>query len=343
MPVNKYSFIRYRALDKCLRDHSHRYYISDLVDACNAALDSYNGASVSERQVRADMAFMQREAGGGAPIEKLMDGHRAYYRYSDPDYSILNLPMSQGEFNQLSSTIQMLGRFKGLPDNSWMEATLYRLQSTFNIDNTNPSWVRFSQNEELEGLRHFSRLFEAISKCIVLRIDYHKFGSDSWSREIHPYQLRQYNNRWFLVGYEENQSKGLPLVVLPLDRIDTIQECEDKEFKPFVGDIEKPFEDIVGVSLMFGVSRVHILIRAYRPTADYIKTKPIHHSQQIKDVTDEYIDFSLDLIPNYEFETIMLTYADNCEILEPSTLREKISERAALIEKMQKNCISSKE
>ena len=94
---------------------------------------------------------------------------------------------------------------------------------------------------------------------------------------------------------------------------------------------------------MFGVSRVHILIRAYRPTADYIKTKPIHHSQQIIDITDEYIDFSLDLIPNYEFETIMLTYADNCEILEPSTLREKISERAALIEKMQKKCISSKE
>lgn len=159
--------------------------------------------------------------------------------------------MTQDEFTQLSSTIQMLGRFKGLPDNSWMEATLYRLQSTFNIDNTNPSWVRFSQNEELEGLRYFSRLFEAISKGIVLRIDYHKFGTDSWSREIHPYQLRQYNNRWFLVGYEENQSKGLPLVVLPLDR-------------------------------------------------------------------------SLYLIPNYEFETIMLTYADNCEILEPSSLRDNI-------------------
>lgn len=343
MPINKYSFIRYRALDKCLRDQRRRYYMSDLVDACNAALENYNGSSVSERQVRSDMAFMQREAGGNAPIERCMDGHRAYYRYSDPDFSILNLPMSQEEFDQLSSTIQMLGRFKGLPDNSWMEATLYRLQSTFNIDNTSPSWVRFSQNEDLEGLRHFSRLYDAISQRTVLKIEYHKFGTESWTRVIHPYQLRQYNNRWFLVGYEENQSKGLPLVVLPLDRIDTIQECADKDFKPFSGDIEKPFEDIVGVSLMFGNTRVHIIIRAYRPTADYIKTKPIHHSQQILDITDDHIDFSLDLIPNYEFETLMLTYADNCEILEPSTLREKISERAALIEKMQKKCISLKE
>ena len=123
--------------------------------------------------------------------------------------------------------------------------------------------------------------------------------------------------------------------MLPLDRIDTVQECEDTEFIPYAGDIEKPFEDIVGVSLMFGCPRVHIIIRAYRPTADYIKTKPIHHSQQIIDVTAEYIDFSLYLIPNYEFETIMLTYADNCEILEPSSLREKISERAEKIKKMQ--------
>ena len=335
MPVNKFASIRYRTLDKCLRDHRRRYYISDLVDACNEALENYNGSSVSERQVRADIAFMQREAGGNAPIERIMDGHRAYYRYSDPDYSILNLPMTQEEFNQLSSTIQMLSRFKGLPDNSWMEATLYRLQSTFNIDNTNPSWVRFSQNEELEGLRHFSRLFEAISKGIVLRIDYHKFGFDSWSREIHPYQLRQYNNRWFLVGYEAKVADRLPLVVLPLDRIECISEMQDVEYIPYNGDIEEPFKDVVGVSLMFGESRVHIIIRAYRPTAYYIKTKPIHHSQHILDITEDYIDFGLDLIPNYEFETIILSYADYCEIIEPSPLREKIAERAKKIQKMQ--------
>ena len=40
------------------------------------------------------------------------------------------------------------------------------------------------------------------------------------------------------------------MVVLPLDRIDTVQECEDTEFIPYAGDIEKPFEDIVGVSLI---------------------------------------------------------------------------------------------
>ena len=343
MPINKLASIRYRVLDKCLRDHRRRYYITDLVDACNEALENFNGSSVSERQVRADIAFMQREAGGNAPIEKRMDGHWAYYRYSDPNFSILKLPMSQDEFDQLSNTIQMLGRFKGLPDNSWMEATLCRLKSTFNIHNTQTSWVHFSQNEDLEGLRHFSRLYDAISQNIVLGVRYHRFGSESWMREIHPYQLRQFNNRWFLVGYEENVSDRLPLVVLPLDRIENVIEKQDVQFIPFKGDIEQPFRDIVGVSLKFGESRVHILIRAYRPTADYIKTKPIHHSQQIIDVTDEYIDFSLDRIPNYEFETIMLTYADNCEILEPSTLREKISERAALIEKMQKKCITLKE
>lgn len=337
MPVNKLASVRYRALDKCLRDHRRRYYISDLVDACNEALENFNGSSVSERQVRADLAFIQREAGGNAPIERRMDGHRAFYRYSDPDFSILNLPMSQDEFDQLSNTIQMLGRFKGLPDNSWMETTLYRLKSTFNIDDSQASWVHFSQNEDLEGLRHFSRLYDAISHSTVLGITYHKFGSESWTREIHPYQLRQFNNRWFLVGYEEIVSDRLPLVVLPLDRIESVFEKRDVPFIPFKGDIEQPFNDIIGVSLKFGESRVRIIIRAYRPTADYIKTKPIHHSLQILDTTDDHIDFSLDLIPNYEFETLMLTYADNCEILEPSSLREKLAERAEKIAALQRN------
>ena len=337
MPVNKLASVRYRALDKCLRDRRRRYYISDLVDACNEVLENYNGATVSERQVRADIAFMQREAGGNAPIEKLMDGHRAYYRYSDPDFSILNLPMSQDEFDQLSATIQMLGRFKGLPDNSWMEATLCRLRSTFNIDNTSPTWVHFSQNEDLEGLRHFTKLYESISHRKVLNISYHKYGGDSWIREIHPYQLRQYNNRWFLVGYEEKLSDKLPLVVLPLDRIEYVSEVADIQYKPYNGDIEKPFDSIVGVSLKFNEPPVHIIIRAYRPTSDYIKTKPIHSSQHILDITDDHIDFSLDLIPNYEFETIMLSYADNCEILEPSFLRDRIAVRAEKIKKMQES------
>lgn len=89
----------------------------------------------------------------------------------------------------------------------------------------------------------------------------------------------------------------------------------------------------MGVSPKFGESSQHIVFKAYHPADSYIMTKPIHHSQRVVERHDDYTILSLDLIPTYEFETIMLTYADKCAILEPLDLREKIKERAKNIVK----------
>ena len=333
MAQGKNAYIRYKVLDRCFRDSRRHYYMEDLVEACNEVLYNYDGSSVSERTIREDIHFMQRQAGGGVPLERKMDGHRAYYMYSDRNFSIQNLPMSQSEAEMLSDTIQMLSRFKGLPNQEWLNATLVQMKSTFNIGQAKASYVSFSQNEDLKGLKYFTPLYEAIASLHVVSLEYHQFGRPSYNRIIHPYQLRQYNNRWFLVGWEPAVSDVLPIVVVPLDRINDYKILENEKFSPIKGDVEAYFKDIVGVSPKFGESCQHIVFKAYHPTSSYIETKPIHHSQRVVERYEEYTIFSLDLIPNYEFETIMLTYADKCEILEPLDLRGKINERAKNIVK----------
>lgn len=333
MAQGKNAYIRYKVLDRCFRDSRRHYYIEDLVEACNEELYNYDGSSVSERTIREDIHFMQRQAGGGVPLERKMDGHRAYYMYSDRNFSIQNLPMSQSEAEMLSDTIQMLSRFKGLPNQEWLNATLVQMKSTFNIGQAKASYVSFSQNEDLKGLKYFTPLYESIVSQHVLSLEYHKFGGPSYNRIIHPYQLRQYNNRWFLVGKEPTVSEKLPIVVVPLDRIDNYKILENEKFSPLKGDVEAYFKDMVGVSPKFGESCQHIVFKAYHPADSYIVTKPIHHSQRVVERHEDYTILSLDLIPTYEFETIMLTYADKCEILEPLDLREKIKERAKNIVK----------
>lgn len=333
MAQGKNAYIRYKMLDRCFRDSRKRYYIEDLLDACNDELYNYDGSSVTERTIRDDIHFMQRQAGGGVPLVKKYDGHRAYYMYSDRNFSIMDLPMSQSEVEMLSDTIQMLSRFKGLPNHEWLNATLAQMKSTFNINHAKASYVSFFQNEDLKGLKYFTPLYESIVSQHVLSLEYHKFGGPSYNRIIHPYQLRQYNNRWFLVGKEPAVSENLPLVVVPLDRIDDYKIQEKEKYSPMVGEIEDYFKDIVGVSLRFEKSCQHIVFKAYHPTDSYIETKPIHHSQRVVERHEDYTILSLDLIPTYEFETIMLTYADKCEILEPLDLRDKIKERAKNIVK----------
>ena len=225
MAQGKNAYIRYKVLDRCFRDSRRHYYMEDLVEACNEVLYNYDGSSVSERTIREDIHFMQRQAGGGVPLERKMDGHRAYYMYSDRNFSIQNLPMSQSEAEMLSDTIQMLSRFKGLPNHEWLEATIAQMKS----------YVSFSQNEDLRGLNYFSRLYEAIASHQVVSLQYHKFTGEAWERLVHPYQLRQYNNRWFLVGWEPAVAAKIPLVVIPLDRIDDYKILDKEHFVFYQG------------------------------------------------------------------------------------------------------------
>lgn len=332
MPTIKNSFERHKVLDRCFRDRTRKYFMDDLVRIVNEDTFYYYGTSVSERTIRKDIAYMMDSEGYSAPIAKGMDGHRAYYYYNVRDYSIMNLPMTQMEMTQLSDTIKMLSRFKGFPDCSWMEEVLVRFEDTFQLTDQPKGIVSFSQNPYLLGMQHFATLFDFIVNKSVLYITYHKFRKPSEVREIHPYQLRQYNNRWFLIGYEPRMSDKLPLVTIPLDRIDSISHAQDRIYQEYRGiDLDEYYNQVVGVSFNIGAKREVIVLRAYYPAAAYIESKPLHSSQIIKDRNSDNVIFEYNLIPNYEFETILLGYLDECEIIKPNNLRLKLYKRAVKI------------
>ena len=81
MPTNKNAQLRYQIIDKCLSNWSRRYYIEDLVGACNEALYLYNGETkdgcgVKKRQVQEDLKFIESEEGYG------MDAYSGGYPFS---------------------------------------------------------------------------------------------------------------------------------------------------------------------------------------------------------------------------------------------------------------------
>ena len=92
MPVNKNALIRYKTIDKCLRNRYRRWTIEDLVDACSDALYDMEGIDkgVSLRTVQGDIQIMRSDKlGYNAPIEVY---ENKFYRYADPEYSI-NTPI----------------------------------------------------------------------------------------------------------------------------------------------------------------------------------------------------------------------------------------------------------
>ena len=81
MPVSKNALIRYKTIDRCLRNRYRKWTLEDLIEECSNALYEYEGRDegVSRRTIQMDIQMMRSDKlGYNAPI-KVVD-HK-YYIY----------------------------------------------------------------------------------------------------------------------------------------------------------------------------------------------------------------------------------------------------------------------
>ena len=110
MPVNKNALLRYKIIDRSLRNRYRRWTIEDLVDACSDALYDMEGIrkGISLRTVQGDIQMMRSDKlGYNAPIEVY---DQRYYRYADPQYSITDMPLSEDDYLLLKKAVDLLGK-----------------------------------------------------------------------------------------------------------------------------------------------------------------------------------------------------------------------------------------
>jgi len=169
------------------------------------------------------------------------------------------------------------------------------------------------------------QIYNAIYYKKVLLIEYQPFESESSINfTIHPHYLKQYNNRWFLFGFNnENEKADWNLAI---DRINKITEVSIK-YKANEIDWSDYFEDIIGVTKPIDTLPEKIKLHFYGKTGKYMETKPIHGSQKSNWITNDTLELKLNLIINYELERLILSYADTVKVIHPLKLENKIKER----------------
>lgn len=323
MATNKHATIRYHALDRCFSNFGRRFNIDDLVKECNEAIYDYSGITegVKKRQVYDDITFMESEQGWSIPLEKVKDGKRTYYKYSDKSFSIKNQGINQSEAEQLKDTLSILARFKGLPQFEWVEEMQIRLEDTFKLKGNSGIVVGFEQNPFLKGLSYFTELFNAIQNNICLNIQYQGFKQkEPVEFAFHPWYLKQFNNRWFLFGKSE---KYQTIGNIPIDRILAITASKTNFTPNNEVDFDEYFEDLVGVTIKPDSKVEKVIIKVSRDLWPYIKSKPIHGSQKVKSKNETEVVIELNLITNYELKSLLFSYMDGLEIIEPVWLREE--------------------
>jgi predicted DNA-binding transcriptional regulator YafY len=324
MATTKNATLRYQVLDRCFRNPGKKFFWQDLLEECNKALYEFNGegSQIKKRQLLDDIKFMESDQGWSIDLQRSRENKRIYFRYADLDFSINNQPLNEAEINQLQSALLILNKFKGLPQFEWMEELLPRLQKGVEPDQISPIF-HFEENPFLKGKELIGELFNSILYQKVLEIEYKDFKStDSYQLMLHPSILKEYNNRWFLFGYNPEMKKEN--WNLAVDRIISVKILEKEKYLKSSIDWEEYFEDLIGVTKREEAILTKIDLWFKPTTAPYIISKPIHGSQKIKENNENGLTIEIQVYPNFEFIQQVLFYGNNVKVLKPVEIREKI-------------------
>jgi predicted DNA-binding transcriptional regulator YafY len=327
MATNKQATIRYHALDRCFSNSGRKFFIEDLIEACNEAIYQSTGSTngIQRRQVFKDVIFMESEEGWSVPLKKHKEGRRVYYRYADPSFSIRGQGVNQAEIEQISETLAILSRFKGLQDFAWLDEIRVRLEDTFNTGISTTPAVSFEENPYLKGINYLAELFQSVSRQQPLSITYQGFNQkEPETFTFHPWYLKQYNSRWFVLGHNDRYDA---LSTLAIDRIQKLSPTLFQYVPNTTFDFDEYFEDVIGVTIDLEKQVETIRIKIASSLWPYIKSKPIHGSQKTKEITDSGTIIELSLRVNYELISLLFSFMDRVEVIEPKHLRQEITNR----------------
>lgn len=319
MPTNKNAVSRHHILDRCFSNHYKRYYIEDLMDECSKVL----GTSVSRKTIFNDINYMECEYGFDLQRKKDEGGKRVYYQYTDPNFSISHSPLSSAEIAHLNSAIETLSQFKGLPQFDWIEDIIDKLQLSSDVRSN--EIVGFDNNQYLKGREYVGEIYKSILNKTVLQVTYEAFSwGEPMNINFHPHYLRQYNNRWFVFGY--NADFGVKGWNMALDRIIDIQRKEVLTYIDSDINWTEYFEDIIGVTNKPDVEAEEIVLHCYGVAGKYIENKPIHESQRSRWISDECLEIKLFVKQNFELTNFVLGQGSDIQVVAPESLKQKITD-----------------
>ena len=322
MPKNKDALVRYRIINRCLLDYKY-VGIGQLMEICYRTFDH----EVSRRTLEKDIHDMRydNELGYYAPI-KFDHFYGAYY-YEDPEYSIDKLPLDHADLEALSFASAVLEQYGSIGIFSTFSGAVQKIMNTMKIrrqmeNNEVAHYVGLENFPVIGGQELLPVILDAILKRKVLSLDHQRFDAEEIHHHtVHPYYLKEYRSRWYLVGY---QSDNRRIQTYGIERIKALTVLGMEKFIETPFDPQAYYRNAIGV-IVSEEPPEDIVLKFSAKQGMYLITQPIHESQAVVKQTKENITISLHIVPAYEFIAMVLGWGAEVEVLEPSWLRERVA------------------
>ncbi len=326
MPVNRNALLRYTTIDNCLKNRYRKWTLEDLIDACSEALYEFEGIDkgVSRRTVQMDIQMMRSEKlGYNAPI---IITDKKYYSYEDPEYSITNIPLTDQDLNKLTEAVNLLKQFKGFSHFEDLGGIVQRLEDKVQVSRTKGRpIIDLESNENLKGLHWMEVLYNAIMNKKQTLITYQSFKARAAQNILfHPGLLKEYQNRWFVLGHRET-SRSYQL--LALDRMEGVKIMDEESQLEEEDFFRNYFKNVIGVTVSPQAIPETVRFFATMESAPYLLTKPLHASQKLVERNHFGMIFEMQVQHNFELEKVLLGLGETIRVLEPSRLRKRLFDR----------------
>jgi predicted DNA-binding transcriptional regulator YafY len=292
----------------------------DILFCVNEKLKEKTGETISEPSLRKDLIDMELEL--NAPIERYKEGRKYFYKY-EYDWSIKNIPIENEDMAKLNLAVDILKQIQGFVLADEIEEIVKKIEKKTKISSDKKNFIAFANPPSAKGTSNLGDIYEAIINERILKISYQHFKASTPDEQtIHPYYLKEFNNRWYLFGWSEQKER---VEQMALDRMTSIK-VTNGSYKENSFNAEKYFANIIGVTNM-GNEMEKIRLAFNRDRAKYAITRKLHSSQIENEMEDGRVLIELDLQVNRELIALILSYGEDVEVLAPSHLRTTISEK----------------
>ena len=198
---------------------------------------------------------------------------------------------------------------------------------SFNFADWDQSISFRTSAEPLLDLETFDQLAKATARRQQLQLAYRKPGrAQTEIRVVDPYHLANINGEWFLFAHDH--LRGELRTFVPA-RIKSIQPTGQTFARPPKFSVEKILRDSFGVHS--GAGEYQVVLSFDEPTADYIREKRWHPSQQLREIKEGGVELHLKLSSLGEIQRWILGWGGSVVVLQPPELAAAVRAAAKRI------------
>ncbi len=199
----------------------------------------------------------------------------------------------------------------------------FDIVNALNLSDRVSKYIHF-ENRPPQGTENLYGLLHAIKNQLQIRFDYHIYWNNELTQRIvEPYALKEFRNRWYVlaVDMKDGQVKSFAL-----DRLTELEITKTKFKKPIPFDVNEHYKNSFGIISPNSDTPEEIQLWFDQHQGKYIKSLPLHESQQVVSDDSNGLVIKLNLFLTHDFIMEILSHGNHVKVLKPEHLVETIME-----------------